>query len=172
MRPFLHICCGPCGIYPIQKLKASQPILFFYNPNIYPEEEYEKRLNSVSKISTLFKVPLIVGRYDKEEWFKSVFGLEGEKEGGKRCEVCFSFRLTETAKKAKDAGFTLFGTTLMISPHKNSGLIKRLGREIAERFGLEFFSEDFREGFKEGQVLASELSLYRQRYCGCIYSQR
>ncbi len=172
MRLLLHICCAPCGVYPLQRLREYKPTLFFYNPNIHPLEEYEKRLSEVIKISCHYKTPLIIGSYDKDKWFLAVKGLEKEKEGGKRCEVCFSLRLTATANKAIEKGFTRFGTTLAISPHKNSNLIKRLGMEIAERFGLEFLSEDFREGFKEGIAISKELSLYRQRYCGCIYSQR
>ncbi|MEO0098102.1 MAG: epoxyqueuosine reductase QueH [candidate division WOR-3 bacterium] len=169
----LHTCCGPCVIYPIEKLKESYSLtLFFYNPNIHPEEEYEKRLKEAKKVADYYRVPLILAPYEREKWLEMVKGWEEEKEGGKRCEVCFTLRLRETARFAKKEGFLIFGTTLTSGRQKNAELINRLGREIAAKEGLDFLIADFKEGFQVGLTISKKLSLYRQKYCGCIYSQK
>ncbi len=118
----------------------------------------------------LYQIPLIIGGYELERWLLAVKGKELEKEGGKRCEVCFSFRLKESARKAKEKGISHFATTLAISPHKDADLIKKLGEEIGRELKVYFLFEDFRSSFKEGIEEAKRLSLYRQRYCGCLYS--
>uniref|UniRef100_A0A7C3YSV5 Epoxyqueuosine reductase QueH n=1 Tax=candidate division WOR-3 bacterium TaxID=2052148 RepID=A0A7C3YSV5_UNCW3 len=172
-RFLLHTCCAPCLLYPLKKLESDYLLtLFFYNPNIQPEEEYERRRKEVERVATIYQIPLLLGDYEVEFWLKSVSGLEGEKEGGKRCEVCFSLRLEKTALVAKEKNFPIFGTTLTSGRQKNAKLINQIGREIAQREGLEFFVADFKEGFHFSLVNSKRLSLYRQKYCGCLYSKR
>ncbi len=126
----------------------------------------------MKKVAEYYQVPLIVGHYEKDKWLEMVKGLEEEKEGGKRCEVCFNLRLKETVHLAKEKGFLIFGTTLTSGRQKNPELINRLGREIAEKEGLDFLVADFKEGFQLGLTISKKLALYRQKYCGCIYSQK
>lgn len=126
----------------------------------------------MKKVTEYYQVSLISGPYEKDKWLEIVKGLEGEEEGGKRCEVCFTLRLKETARLAKEKGFLIFGTTLTSGRQKNAELINRLGKEVAEEEGLDFLVADFKEGFQVGLNIAKKLSLYRQKYCGCIYSQK
>ena len=171
----LHVCCAPDATVPYLRLRDGYEVVaFFYNPNIHPREEYEKRLNEAEKLAKLWDFPLIVGEYDAERWFSAVRGLEDEPEGGKRCEVCYALRLEESAKLAKELACDAFATTLTISPHKKAEKINALGREAGERHGVEYLESNFkkRDGFKESVRLSRELGLYRQRYCGCRYSMR
>jgi len=167
----LHICCAVCAGGAIEQLKNEgwQVTGFFYNPNIHPEEEYLKRLNDTKTLLAKWNVPLIEGEYDKEKWFDKIKGFEEEKEGGKRCELCFRMRLEETFEQAKKQNFQCFTTTLTISPHKNSKIINNLGQSVAGDF---FVAKDFKkkDGFKRAIQLSKEYNLYHQNYCGCIYS--
>lgn len=171
----LHSCCGPCSTVCIERLKDDYDLtIFYFNPNIYPKEEYEKRKENQKKVCEFFGVPVIDGDYDEEKWLKFVSGLEEEKEGGARCEKCFRFRLQETAVKAKEQGFDKFGTTLTVSPHKSTLIINKVGKEIEKESGILFLEESFKkkDGYLRSINLSKELSLYRQNYCGCRYSIR
>ena len=167
----LHICCGVCAGYPLEKLLVLgyKVTGFFFNPNIFPEDEYTKRLDAARKICHASGVELIVGGYDHSSWLKACCGLEREAEGGARCKVCFESRLYAAYQFAMDKGFDYFSTTLTVSPYKNSDTIFRIAQNIA---GDKFLAMDFKQddGFRKTIFLAKELDIYRQRYCGCEYS--
>ncbi|PLW79546.1 recombinase [Candidatus Woesearchaeota archaeon] len=166
----LHVCCAPCSTHCIEKLRSEkiEPVLYFYNPNIHPKSEYDKRLDEVKKYSKKAGCELIVGEYDSENWHKIVEGLEDEPEGGKRCAKCFELRLENTAKKKKD-----FTTSLTVSKYKNSKVIIPLAKELAEKEGIIFLDYNFKkeDGYNKSIKLSKENNLYRQDYCGCVYSK-
>lgn len=171
MKVVLHICCGVCAAGVVERLRSEghQVLGFFYNPNIHPRAEYERRLETFYKVAQKLEFPFEVGPYTPKEWLKETFPLRHELEGGKRCEVCFRIRLERTYLYMKDRGWDAFTTTLTVSPHKSAEVINRIGREIG---GDRFLPRDFKkkEGFKRSMQLAKEWNLYRQNYCGCIYS--
>ena len=173
MKIVLHICCGVCAAGVVERLTSEghEVIGFFYNPNIHPLEEYNRRLEVARELARKLDFPLEVAPYTPEEWLKETTSLENEPEGGKRCEVCFRLRLKGTYLYMKEHGWDAFTTTLTVSPHKSAEVINRVGREIG---GERFLARDFKkkEGFKRTVELAKEWSLYRQNYCGCIYSLR
>ena len=174
MKLLLHICCAPDATHPIQILKDDYEIeAFFYNPNIHPGSEYAKRLEGMRSLSKKWRVALHEGNYDRDEWLSLADVFKDEPEGGKRCELCYRIRLEETGKKASEEGFDMFGAVLTISPHKNAGKINELGKKIGKRYGIPFLESDFkkRDGFKKSVAMSNELGLYRQSYCGCIYSK-
>ncbi|MBW2992689.1 epoxyqueuosine reductase QueH [Candidatus Woesearchaeota archaeon] len=168
----LHVCCAPCLLGCINPLQQYDITLFFYNPNIHPSGEYLKRLFYVRKAAQRYNLPLVVGDYDFDEFFKRTKGLEQEKENGARCEKCFDLRLRNVAKIAKEKRFDLFATTLTVSPFKNLGVIRQVGRRLENDFGVEFLAKDFNKegGFKRSLDMCKELDVYRQNYCGCIFS--
>jgi len=171
----LHVCCANCVLHPINILIEKFDVtMFYYNPNIHPEKEYLKRLADVEKVSELKKIPLIKEDYksDLEKWFEITENLKEEPEGGKRCIECFRIRLEKTASYAVKKGFDIFATTLSISPHKNHNIINELGSKICKETDISFFCADFKkqDGFKKTMQLSKELNIYRQNYCGCIYS--
>ncbi|MBT6518792.1 epoxyqueuosine reductase QueH [Candidatus Woesearchaeota archaeon] len=169
----LHVCCAPCSTHCVEVLKKEYDVtLFFYNPNIHPQFEYDKRLSDAKKISEKYDVGLIIGDYDYKEWIKAITGLFDEKEGGKRCEKCFEYRLFKSAQTAKELEMSLFTTTLSISPHKNFKHISKYGKKFGAEFGIEFLEKDFKkqDGFKKSRDLSKKLGLYRQKFCGCIFS--
>ncbi len=171
---FLHVCCGPCATAVIERiLPFVRPTLYYYNPNIFPESEYVKRLEELKKVATYFGVELIAEPYDEREFLIGVKGLEMEKEGGARCEACFSLRLEKTAKRAKELGYTAICTTLTVSPHKNSGIINLIGEKSAEEEGVVWIPSDFKKrgGYLRSVEISEQLGLYRQKYCGCRYAQ-
>ena len=179
VRPtlLLHSCCGPCSSYVLEYLTQHFKVsLFYYNPNIWPPEEYEKRLSEQDRL--LREAPFtkevvrLPAEYEPSDFDLAAAGLEGEKEGGARCTECFRLRLGRTAQAAKDGGFDYFTTTLSVSPHKNARLLNALGREIGEKIGVEYLCSDFKKarGFDRSLELSEEYSLYRQEYCGCRYS--
>jgi hypothetical protein len=171
----LHICCGPCSTEVIRRLRDDYEVVgFFYNPNIHPEEEYNKRLMEVQRISALWRVLVDVGPYDHERFLEVARGLEDGPEGGKRCETCYRLRLEEAARRSADNGCTHLATTLTIAPMKKAAVINPIGREAAARYGLVFVEEDWkkRDGFKHSIELSRDLGLYRQHYCGCEFSRR
>ncbi len=138
----LHSCCGPCSTVVIERLKDDFDVtIFYFNPNIEPKEEYEKRKVEQQKVCEFFNVPFIDYDYDNAGWHKFVEGLENEREGGARCEKCFLFRLNRTAKYAKENGFEIFATTLSVSPHKNTLVINKVGEEISKETEIEFFEK-------------------------------
>jgi len=169
----LHICCVGCGAYVSRLLKQNYRVkLYFYNPNIYPESEYEKRFNEARSIARKFQIPLLAEKYDHLKWLELVKGLEREPERGRRCSRCFSDRLSKTALKAKAMKIKHFATTLTVSPHKDALAINDIGRKLAREFRLTFIDEDFKklDGFSKSCQLAKELDLYRQDYCGCEFN--
>ncbi|MDP2910963.1 MAG: epoxyqueuosine reductase QueH [Candidatus Omnitrophota bacterium] len=177
MKLLLHICCGPCALYPIKELlnkKFDKITGFFYNPNIHPPSEYKRRRDALSEAVSKTGFEIIYPEYRMEEYFRKVF-LNSVGEGIKpspteRCSLCWELRLSETANFAKDNGFDAFTTTLLISPYQDHEKIKRIGEKIAGEKGVQFYYQDFRSGFKDGQEQAKKENLYRQKYCGCVFS--
>jgi hypothetical protein len=171
-RTLLHICCGICSSAAIQKLQEDSFLVtgLFYNPNIHSEEEYLRRLEVAKTVANILKIKLLEAPYDQEKWFTQVKGLETEPEGGRRCTICFKMRLEYTAKIAKEQGLDYFTTTLTISPHKDTKLINEIGKAA----GPGFLEYDFKKesGFKKAADFARANQLYRQNYCGCIFSQK
>ncbi len=172
----LHSCCGPCSTACIERLKQFFDItIFYYNPNIYPKEEFDKRLYNQQKVIEYFKdIKIVSPTYEEETYLKTVKGLEGEKEGGKRCDECFKLRLKETALYAKLHGYDYFGTTLTVSSHKNEQHINQIGEEISKETNVNFLFSDFKkhDGYKRSIDLSKQIDLYRQNYCGCRFSIR
>jgi len=171
----LHVCCGPCAIYVAKKLRENYNVtLFFYNPNIYPKEEYIKRLNEVKKWAKKDNFKLKEGQFDQSEWFKIVQGLENEPEGGARCRVCYKMRLEESAKYAKEKGYNFLASTLTIGRNKKAEIINPIGKEIAKKYDLEFIEADWKKqgGQTEACRLSKQENFYRQNYCGCKFSIR
>lgn len=173
MKILLHICCGVCAAGVVERLilEGHQVHGLFYNPNIHPRQEYDRRLEVARKVAKELDFPLEVPLYITEEWFNETVSLENEPEGGRRCEACFRLRLKRAYLYMKDCGADAFTTTLTISPHKSADMINRVGQEIG---GERFLARDFKKkaGFKRTIELAKKWALYRQDYCGCIYSMR
>lgn len=172
-KMLLHSCCGPCSTVVIERLKEEYDLtVFYFNPNIEPKEEYEKRKVEQKKVCDFFNVPFIDFDYDNAGWHKFVEGLENEKEGGARCEKCFMFRLDRTALYAKNNHFDIFATTLSVSSHKNSLVINKVGGEISKKYDIEFLPESFKkkDGYLRSINLSKQLNLYRQNYCGCNFT--
>lgn len=177
MKPklMLHICCGPCSTEVIRRLRNDYEVVgLFYNPNLYPETEYHRRLWEVQRLSALWHVLVDAGSYEHERFLATVRGLEKETEGRSRCVGCYQLRLEETARRARDNGCTHLATTLTIAPMKKAAVIHPIGCLAADRFGLVFVQEDWkkRDGFRRSVELSQELGLYRQNYCGCEFSRR
>lgn len=176
MKILLHICCGPCATLAIERLKGKgfEITGFFYNPNIYPEEEYNIRKANAEIVTKKHKIEIIPSIYSEKEWHKAIKGKEYEKEGGERCKLCIKLRLKKTGEQAKGDGFDMFGTTLSVGPNKDSHMIALYGASIQEELNLPFYLEDFKKhaGFQRSVILSKEMGLYRQRYCGCLYSLR
>ena len=172
----LHSCCGPCSSTCIERLLEHFDItIFYYNPNIYPKEEFLKRLFNQNKVASFFKdVKIVSPTYDETEYLTYIKGLEGEVEGGKRCDECFRLRLSNTAQYAKQNGYDFFGTTLTVSSHKNEQHINEIGEKIANEVGIEFLYSDFKKhnGYLRSIQLSKQIDLYRQNYCGCRFSIR
>jgi len=180
IRPslLLHSCCAPCSSYVIEYLSGYFDItVFFYNPNIHPVEEYEKRYNEQKNFIESFpsSAPVLFEGcpYSAHEFFEMAKGLEYEPERGRRCTLCFELRLEKTAKFAAKKGFDFYTTTLTISPHKDAGLLNLIGERMGEKHGIEFLNSDFKKnnGYKRSSDLSREYGLYRQDYCGCVFSK-
>ena len=170
----LHSCCGPCSTQVIDKLKDEYDLTIFYsNSNIFPQEEYEKRLAEQKRYAKIVGIKVVDDTYDENEYLEFVNGLEEEKEGGLRCRVCFEFRLRKTAKFAKENGFDIFSTTLSVSPHKNTLVINEVGEKISKEMNIPFLAENFKkqDGYKKSIELSKKYNLYRQNYCGCRFSR-
>lgn len=173
----LHSCCAPCSSYVIEYLSSYFKILvFYYNPNLYPDEEYEKRVKEQMRFIQAFPakhpVEFLSGDFEKERFYEAVKGLEQEPEGGARCFACYRLRLTETARTAKRLGMDYFTTTLSISPFKNAVKLNEIGEELAEEYGVAYLPSDFKKknGYHRSVELSKEYGMYRQDYCGCIFS--
>ena len=173
MRIVLHICCGVCAAGAAQALaeEGHQVSGFFYNPNIHPAEEYQRRLDATYHVARELGFALAVGPYTPEDWLEETDSLKHEPEGGKRCHVCYRMRLERTYHYLVDCGADAFTTTLTISPHKSAQVINSIGLEIGRE---KFLVRDFKkkEGFKRAMQSARRWGLYRQDYCGCVYSMR
>ncbi len=178
-RLLLHACCAPCSSYCLEYLSDFFDItVFYYNPNIYPESEYTYRTEElkrlVSEMPFKNKVTIEVGNYDPELFYDAVKGLEKEPEGGSRCEKCFELRLRKSAELAKKEKFDYFTTTLSISPLKSAEKLNNIGEKLAKEYGIKYLNSDFKkkDGYKRSLELSREYGLYRQNYCGCVYSRR
>lgn len=166
----LHCCCAPCASSVTERLLALCDVtLYFYNPNIMPCQEYDKRLDELKRLAKALDVPLVYETYDNDEFTTRIIGLENEKEGGKRCEECFFIRLNKTALTAKKDGFDCFTSTLTVSPHKNSTLVNLAGLKAAETIGISWLPSDFKKnnGYLRSLELSKQYGFYRQDYCGC-----
>ena len=173
----LHACCAPCSSHCLEYLsKYFRITVFYYNPNISPKEEYTLRIEEIKRFVQEFKseneITLIEGKYEPERFFQVVKGLEQEPEGGKRCEQCFKLRLSEAAKLAKELNVDYYTTTLSISPLKNAELLNKIGKEEGDAIGVTHLPSDFKKkgGYARSIELSKEYNLYRQNFCGCVYS--
>jgi len=170
MKLLLHICCGPCATYPAGALREAGHDVhgFFYNPNIHPLAEYRLRLDSTKKCLQQAGIPgTFSEEYDIEEFFRRVAYREHD-----RCAACYRIRLDMAARNAVQEGFDAFTTTLLVSPYQKHELICEVGRNVGMEHGIEFYYEDFRLGWQETRRMSREMELYRQKYCGCIYSEK
>jgi len=169
MKLLLHTCCAPCLIYPLEKLSLEgfKVTGFFYNPNIHPFSEYIKRKEAFGALG--LDLEIIYPKYSPSEFFRAV-NLKEESPG--RCKICWRLRLKQTAQAAKQAGFNHFTTTLLVSPYQDQELLKRIGKQVEEEEGVEFYYADFRPGFRSAHGQARARSIYCQKYCGCIYSMK
>lgn len=175
----LHSCCAPCSSYVLEYLSNFFKItIFYYNPNISPKSEFDKRIEEQKRLITLLKtkypVSFIAGDYDNDLYEKEIKGLEEEPERGKRCYVCYEMRLRKCAMIAKELGFDYFTTTLSISPYKNSDWINEIGSKLEKKINVKYLFADFKKknGYKRSIELSNIYHLYRQNYCGCIYSKK
>ena len=178
-RLFLHACCAPCSSYVLEYLSQYFSItVFFYNPNISPREEYEKRVAEIKRLigEMNFKnhVELVEGEYKPQDFYAMAKGLEDVPEGGERCFRCYRMRMEETARLAAEGGYDYFTTTLSISPLKNAGKINEIGQELGEIYRVSHLPSDFKKknGYKRSVELSHEYGLYRQTYCGCVFSKQ
>ncbi|MCK4244857.1 MAG: epoxyqueuosine reductase QueH [Candidatus Omnitrophica bacterium] len=172
-RILLHICCAGCACYPYQKLKEEgfEVVGFWYNPNIQPYEEYRRRLMATGYFAQATSLKLITDTdYPLKNFLKGILAKEEAKEV--RCSFCYEMRMERAARSAKERGFDYFTTTLLYSKFQQHNLIKELGEKLGEKYDVNFYYEDFREGWKEGITLSKKMGLYRQQYCGCIFSEK
>ena len=176
-RLLLHACCAPCASYVLEYLSEYFDItVYYYNPNISPHSEFIKRFEEIKRLIKEMpvknEVKLVEGVYRYEDFLEVAEGLEDEKEGGARCFKCYRLRLEKTAELARDEGFDYFCTTLSISPLKNSQKLNEIGFQLAKEYGVNWLPSDFkkREGYKRSIELSREYNLYRQNFCGCVYS--
>ena len=180
-RLLLHACCAPCSSYCLEYLREAFALtVFFYNPNLTEQEEDRRRVEEEKRLIALMngqegssQIEILEGRYEPERFLEVARGLETCKEGGERCVRCFALRLGETARVAAEDGFDFFTTSLTISPLKNSALLNRIGAQEGERYGVRFLPSDFKKnnGYLRSTQLSRLYGLYRQNYCGCIYSK-
>jgi hypothetical protein len=170
MKILFHICCANCAIYPFERLTGTgkEVVGYFFNPNIHPYQEYQKRLESLRQYSEQVGLKVIYrDEYLLEDFLRNVAHREKE-----RCSYCYAVRLESTAQEAKRNLFDGFSTSLLQSAHQNHLLIKEIGEDLARRHGMPFYYEDFRSGWRRGVEVSKSLGLYRQQYCGCIYSEK
>jgi len=170
MKILLHACCGPCSIYPIKALREEGHDLrgYFYNPNIHPYTEYERRLDAFRRYTDKIDLPVIAeDDYELDEFLRHVSYREGD-----RCRFCYGMRLKRAAQVARKGKYEAFTTTLLVSPRQKHELIKEIGTAIGQEAGIPFYYRDFRPGYRQAVIESKEENMYRQQYCGCIYSER
>ena len=175
----LHSCCAPCSSYVLEYLSQYfQITVFYYNPNIYPESEYSKRIieqqKLIDELPAKHKISFVAGEYDKDRFYDMAKGLEDAREGGERCMRCYELRLREAAELARDGGYEYFTTTLSISPMKNAQKLNEIGQRVGEEYGVQYLLSDFKKknGYKRSIELSGIYGLYRQDYCGCEFSYK
>lgn len=176
---FLHSCCAPCSSYVLEYLSQYfQITVFYYNPNIYPDEEYYKRVEEqkqfIQKFPAKNKIRFMEGNFDKDRFYATVKGLENVPEGGERCFRCYELRLREAAEKASALNMDYFTTTLSISPLKNAAKLNEIGLSLAKEYGIQYLISDFKKknGYKRSVELSQQYGMYRQDYCGCVFSKQ
>lgn len=175
----LHSCCAPCSSYVLEYLSNYFKItVFYYNPNIYPDEEYLKRVQEqkdlIRRFPAKYPIDFLEGEFDKEKFYQMAKGMEEEPEGGERCFRCYRLRLREAAEYAKRFQMEYFTTTLSISPLKNAKKLNEIGLELEREYGVNYLLSDFKkkDGYKRSIELSKEYGMYRQDYCGCVFSMR
>ena len=174
-RMLVHVCCAPDALYVMGLIKKDYDVTgYFCNPNIHPEEEYRFRLEETQKVARTLGFDLIEDEYDPASWFGLTEKFKDAPEKGRRCDICYAMRLNRTAQKASKGGFDIFTTVMSLSPWKKSQVMNRMGRMFAKRYGIDFLAADFKkkDGFKKSVDLSKKHAVYRQDYCGCIYSKR
>ncbi len=173
MNLLLHICCGPCSLYPLTVLREKGITTrgYFFNPNIHPFREYERRVKALETVAEKFSLPMIWDKrgYDLEHWFQAI---NDSRDHTRRCPVCYRVRLEAAARVAAETGMEAFTTTLLYSRYQRHDVIRKTGIEAASRHGVKFWYHDFREGWQQGIDMSIEAEIYRQPYCGCIFSER
>ena len=175
-RLLLHACCAPCSSYVLEyPTRYFDITVFYYNPNISPENEYRHRVEEIKRLINEMcpSVHFIEGRYEPERFYEMSKGLEQEPERGKRCLKCYRMRLEQSASEAAKGSFDYFTTTLSISPQKDSAVLNRIGKEVSDEYGVPYLFSDFKKrgGYKRSIELSARFSLYRQNYCGCVFSK-
>ncbi len=175
---FLHSCCAPCSSYVLEYLSQYFRItVFYYNPNIYPDEEYHKRVEEqrrfIAELPARYPISFVEGAFDKERFYAMAKGKENLPEGGERCFGCYELRLREAAEQAARLGFDYFTTTLSISPLKNAAKLNEIGLKLEQEYGVRYLVSDFKKknGYKRSTELSREYGMYRQDYCGCVFSK-
>lgn len=175
----LHSCCGPCSSYVLETLsKYFKITIYYYNPNIAPLSEFDARLKQQKRLLTEMHfqnpVSIITGDYNPEVFEEKIKEYRDQGEGSERCFACYRLRLTQTVEKAKELGFDYFTTTLSISPYKNATILNEIGKELEEKYKVAYLYADFKkkDGYKKSIILSEKHQLYRQNYCGCIYSKK
>lgn len=171
----LHVCCAPCSVYIInQLLDRFDLTVYFFNPNIFPEEEYLQRLSEVKDFCRRRNIKYLEADYLPDNWFKFIAGYENEPERGERCNFCFFYRLSKAAEFARANNFDWFSTTLTMGRQKKSFQVLQAGRKVEDKYKIKFLGEDFKKNFgtRISDWLAKQLNLYRQDYCGCVFSKK
>ena len=181
MKILMHMCCGPCSCYPTERLReiGFEPVGFFFNPNIHPYKEWHQRLKTAREFAEKVNIKFFAdNHYGLREYLSKVSSVINVEDSAKfadgwhaRCKICYAWRLNEAAKFAKENDFKIFTSTLFYSIHQNHELMKKIAEAAAKQFGVEFYYEDFRAGWQRGIDISLELELYRQNYCGCIFSE-
>jgi predicted adenine nucleotide alpha hydrolase (AANH) superfamily ATPase len=174
-KMLVHLCCAPDALYVLSLLKEDYEVCgYFYNPNIHPRQEYDLRLDETRKVARVLDIRLYEELYDDERWLRITQKFKEEPEKGRRCDVCYAMRLEKTAQKASELGFDIFTTVMSLSPWKKAESLNRMGRMFASRYGIRFLEADFKkkDGFRKSIELSKDHGLYRQNYCGCVYSKK
>lgn len=171
MRLLLHMCCGPCACYPVKSLreKGIEPVGWFFNPNIHPYKEWKQRLDTAQEFAAKVKLEMVADAHYQLRAFLGRALAAGDNAG--RCRMCYTWRLGEAARYAAENGFSAFTSTLFYSIYQDHGLMKETAEKFAREYGVDFYYEDFRAGWQEGIDISRALELYRQPYCGCIFSE-